>query len=396
MLKRLRKLILLGVLSVSMLIPNTITFATEPEVSVASEVQDETQPDTPAPQPDTPASQPDTPAPQPDTPAPQPDTPAPQPDTPASQPDTPAPQPDTPASQPDTPASQPASSDTSGTETETQTPAQTEPQTVGTENQTQTESQDETETDGNTEIQKSDKKSDSEKKDGPEQDPTLHTTDGTDVTANIIGFSVDPSKYPAANVSENTVLIYQYLVSSMGLNHAGACGVLANIQLESNFNSLALGDGGSSYGICQWHNGRFNNLISFCNGNGLDYNTINGQLQYLSHELANNYPSVLSYVRSVPDTAQGAYDAAYYWCMHFEVPDHTAERAAQRGNLAKNEYFGKSFSSSPKEEKEVTAVQKVKTVRDQMDAKETLGDIRGQMNLENRLTNIRIKAMLNK
>ena len=139
----------------------------------------------------------------------------------------------------------------------------------------------------------------------PIQDPTLHTTDGTGVTANIIGFSVDPSKYPAANVWENTIIIYQYLTSTMGLNHAGACGVLANIQLESNFNSLALGDGGSSYGICQWHNGRFNNLISFCNGMGADYNTVNGQLQFLSYELEKNYPAVLHYIKNVPDTAQG-------------------------------------------------------------------------------------------
>ena len=226
------------------------------------------------------------------------------------------------------------------------------------------------------------------------QDPTLHTTDGTGVTANIIGFSVDPSKYPAANVGETTVFIYQYLISNLGLNHAGACGVLANIQLESNFNSLALGDGGSSYGICQWHNGRFNNLISYCNGNGFDYNTVGGQLQYLSHELASNYPSVLSYVRNVPDTAQGAYDAAYYWCMHFEVPDHTAERAAQRGNLAKNEYFGKTFESAGETETGVTAVQKVKAVREQMNTREQLGSIRGRMDLQERLTNIRINSMI--
>lgn len=397
MLKRLRKLIFLGVLSVSMLIPNTVMFAadcttmelqeetalSEAETSAPQPDTTATEPDTLTPQPDIPTIEPDTPTPQPDIPTTEPETPAPQPDTPTIEPETPAPQPDTPATEPETPAPQP---DTPATEPETPAPqpdtSATEPDTPG-----QTEKQKQSETKNDTE-----KPAENQKQTEPFQDPTLHTTDGTGVTANIIGFSVDPSKYPEANVGETTVFIYQYLTSNLGLNHAGACGILANIQLESNFNSLALGDGGSSYGICQWHNGRFNNLISYCNGNGFDYNTVEGQLQYLSHELAINYPSVLNYVRNVPDTAQGAYDAAYYWCMHFEVPDHTAERAAQRGNLAKNEYFGKSFSLSPKE---VTTVQKVKTVRDQMDAKEILGDIRGQMNLENRLTNIRINAMLN-
>ena len=277
MLKRLRKLILLGVLAVSMIMPNTIVFAADKEAM--TEMQEKTkepESETPTPQPSTPATEPEAPLPQPDTPVTEPETPAPQPDTPATEPETPLPQPDISVTEPDT------------KEPETEIPKQTdsgkkmEPQN-GTKMDEQEKNQKQTE---------------------PLQDPTLHTTDGTGVTANIIGFSVDPSKYPAANVGENTVFIYQYLTSTMGLNHAGACGVLANIQLESNFNSLALGDGGSSYGICQWHNGRFNNLISYCNKNGFDYNTVNGQLQYLSHELANNYPSVLNYVKNVPNTTR--------------------------------------------------------------------------------------------
>ena len=164
----------------------------------------------------------------------------------------------------------------------------------------------------------------------------------------------------------------------MGLNHAGACGVLANIQLESDFSPLSLGDGGSSYGICQWHNERFNSLISFCNANGYDYNTVLGQLKFLQTELSSSYPGVLSYIMNVPNTAQGAYDAAYYWCVHFEVPDHTAERAAQRGNLAMNEYFDKSF------ETELISTDPTATVRIQDN----------RMELEKRLANIRINYLI--
>ena len=319
MLKRLRKLIYLGVLSASMLFSSSLVFAADTATAEtqASEVQETEAPETEAPETDPPETQ------------------APETDPPETQaPETQVPETQTPETAPETQTETPAP------ETQPQTTAQTEPQ----------------------------------------QDPSLHITDGTGVTTNIKGFSVDPSQYPAANVDENTKAIYQYLTTEMGLNHAGACGVLANIQLESDFSPLSLGDGGSSYGICQWHNERFNSLISFCNANGYDYNTVLGQLKFLQTELSSSYPSVLAYIKSVPNTAQGAYDAAYYWCVHFEVPDHTAERAAQRGNLAMNEYFGKSF------ETELISTDPTATVRIQ--------DIRNRMELEKRLANIRINYLI--
>lgn len=69
MLKRLRKLIFLGVLSVSMLIPNTVMFAAD---CTTMELKEETaliETETSAPQPDTPAIELDTLAPQPDIPS---------------------------------------------------------------------------------------------------------------------------------------------------------------------------------------------------------------------------------------------------------------------------------------------------------------------------------------
>lgn len=148
----------------------------------------------------------------------------------------------------------------------------------------------------------------------------------------ISGFHIDSSQYGTANISENTKVIYRFLVNELNLNHAAVCGVLTNIQHESNFNQNAVGDGGTCYGICQWHNGRFQSLMSYCQKNHLDYNTLEGQLSYLKEELENNYTGVLDSLLDVPDTEQGSYDAAYYWCVHFEVPNHTYERATQRGN----------------------------------------------------------------
>ena len=399
MIKRLKTLLSIGVLSLSMLIPGTVAFSSD-DTQVAASVaetytesdtdsqpaaaEEPSQPETPAPepsQPETPAlepSQPETPAlepSQPETPAPepsQPETPAPepsQPETPApepSQPETPAPEP----SQPETPAPEPSQPETPApSETEKQTEKQTE--TTEAEKQVETEKQ----TEKSTETEKA-------KESEPKQDDTLHTvSDVSDVK--ISGFSVDPSKYPSANITENTNRIYQYLVTEMKLNHAAACGVLANIQCESNFNPLAQGDSGSSYGICQWHNGRFSNLMSYCNGSGSDYNTLSGQLSYMQHELTSSYNGVWGYIHSVPDSAQGAYDAAYYWCVYFETPDHTYERAAQRGNLAKNEYYGKTFGTPAKPENTIIAT--VRSDMERKEQKELVSSIRTQMELQNRV-----------
>ena len=160
----------------------------------------------------------------------------------------------------------------------------------------------------------------------------------------ISGLSVNPNDYPAANVGQATNEIYWFLRNEMGLNHAAACGVLGNIQLESNFSPLALGDGGTSYGICQWHLGRCSALMNFCKKNGYDYNTLEGQLYYLQFELESAYSNVYSYIQSVPDTKQGAYNAAYYFCLYFESPNNANQRGQQRGNLAMNDFFNRDFS----------------------------------------------------
>ncbi len=198
-----------------------------------------------------------------------------------------------------------------------------------------------------------------------EEDPTLHPVqDASEVAESITGFAIDISSYPPADTSENTKLIYKYLTKELGMNHAAACGVLANIQLESGFNQFALGDGGTSYGICQWHAERFSRLMSFCNGTGYDYNTLEGQLEYLAEELSGSYLNVYRHLLQVPDTAEGAYDAAYYWCVYFESPSEVLARAAQRGNLAKNEYFPLDLSL---EEEDITDIrQAVSDIRRQM------------------------------
>ncbi|MBR6220220.1 MAG: hypothetical protein IKQ80_06645 [Clostridia bacterium] len=138
----------------------------------------------------------------------------------------------------------------------------------------------------------------------------------------------------------NERTIYAYLTGEIGYNRAAAMGVMANIKYESSYNPNCNGDGGTSYGICQWHAGRKNNLICYCDEYGLDYTTLEGQLQFLKYELASRYPAVHSYLKNVENTADGAYDAGYYFCFNFEAPAARTSQSTKRATYAMETLFG--------------------------------------------------------
>jgi hypothetical protein len=129
---------------------------------------------------------------------------------------------------------------------------------------------------------------------------------------------------------------FYFFTRDMGLSEAAACGIMANIYKESTFNPTA---GSSYYGLVQWGGGRKSNLHSFCSENGYSSSTMEGQLNFLSHELSGAYSSVLEYLESVPNTAKGAYDAAYHFCYYFERPSNKAAKSDSRGSLAQGTYF---------------------------------------------------------
>lgn len=145
--------------------------------------------------------------------------------------------------------------------------------------------------------------------------------------------------YTVGGSNEET--IFNFCRQVLGMNVAGACGIVANIYRESGFKTTALGDGGTSYGICQWHASRYTNLKTWCAQNGKDYTSLDGQLWYLKAELEKSYAAVLSYIKAVPNTATGAYNAGYRWCLKFEIPADTVASSEARGELARGTYWPK-------------------------------------------------------
>lgn len=135
--------------------------------------------------------------------------------------------------------------------------------------------------------------------------------------------------------------IYTYLTEELELSSAAACGILANIEYESAFQVTIIGDQGTSFGLCQWHDGRYSALMTYCTARGLDYQSVEGQMEYLAFELKSSYTSLLGALRAVDNSAEGAYQAAYLWCIQFERPADMERKAEERGNSAKYKYWNR-------------------------------------------------------
>lgn len=141
------------------------------------------------------------------------------------------------------------------------------------------------------------------------------------------------------HAASNQEKVFTYLVSNLGLNAAGASGIMANIQCESSFNPDASGSGGKFYGICQWGYERKTALYTYCKENGYIASSLEGQLHYLEYELRNEYDSLLTKLQQIENSASGAYQAGYDWCYYFERPGDIEATSAKRGVLARDTYW---------------------------------------------------------
>lgn len=134
-------------------------------------------------------------------------------------------------------------------------------------------------------------------------------------------------------------IIYRYLIDEMGLNTAAACGILANIKSESNFDYTASGDNGHAYGLCQWNGIRALKLHEYCSSEELGSTSIEGQLAFLHYELETLFPDTWKKLQTVTNDAAGAYEAAYCFCINYEAPQNTEAAATLRGTIARNAFW---------------------------------------------------------
>ena len=153
------------------------------------------------------------------------------------------------------------------------------------------------------------------------------------VCLNSIDINHIPEKTEIFTLNTGDDYYYEYLDflhNNLNVSYQTAIGIMANLYAESAFMPHAYGDNGTSYGLCQWHNERWFNLIDYCDANGLDWQTAEGQLYFLKYELENNYSYLLSFLQSCDD----ARTAAYEFCIQFERPADTFVAGNKRADIA--------------------------------------------------------------
>lgn len=138
-------------------------------------------------------------------------------------------------------------------------------------------------------------------------------------------------------VMARAIKCVRWLVNSgLGLNEVQACGVVGNLVHESGGINPTCENSEGAYGIAQWHpgGGRKQNLISFCNQNGLDYKTLYAQLEFLKNELTTKPSLGLSQLRSATNYT----DATNVFCDNFERPGPDPKGRPKRRGYAHQIY----------------------------------------------------------
>ena len=95
----------------------------------------------------------------------------------------------------------------------------------------------------------------------------------------------------------NDIYIWNKLTTEYGFSNQAAAAIMGSMQQESSFNptasqlgggieaSIAQGEGTNGYGLCQWTGSRTQELVNFCNANGMDPSSIDGQIAFMVDEM---------------------------------------------------------------------------------------------------------------
>ena len=117
-----------------------------------------------------------------------------------------------------------------------------------------------------------------------------------------------------------------------GFSQEAVAGLLANINAESGFRTDALGDSGTSIGLCQWHAGRYNALKNYCKDR---FKTVECQLDYLLYELRNGEKNSFKILQS----KNTAYQMTTQFCQSFERPAGGASTCNRRANNYASKFY---------------------------------------------------------
>lgn len=145
----------------------------------------------------------------------------------------------------------------------------------------------------------------------------------------------------------NQDIVYSILTNKYGLNCAAACGIMGNIHYESGFNPAAVGDHGTSFGLCQWHKDRGTAMKNYCAAHGGEWSSnIEGQMGYLMKELSTGYSKTRNAVYNCSNDANGCSHVAKTMMIDFERPANQSEANQSKRAKKALEFFSK-YNGTP-------------------------------------------------
>ena len=140
---------------------------------------------------------------------------------------------------------------------------------------------------------------------------------------------------PAASTAGREQQAVSYF-ESQGWSHAQAAGIVANLTTESRLSPSAVGDGGSAYGLGQWHPDR-QQTFEQAFGHPIQGSSFDQQLQFVQYELTHTESSAGGRLRS----ATSAGEAGSLVSLYYERPADASGEAASRATLA-NQIFAQT------------------------------------------------------
>lgn len=132
---------------------------------------------------------------------------------------------------------------------------------------------------------------------------------------------------------ERSKYIQQKLMS-MGFTASAAAGVVGNLVQESGLRTDAIGDNGTSGGLAQWHNERWEKLKRFAATRGKDWTDLDTQIEFLAEEMRTSYADTYAKMQS----AELPEIAGQIMTDEYEKPDSASANYAQRQANARAAY----------------------------------------------------------
>lgn len=132
---------------------------------------------------------------------------------------------------------------------------------------------------------------------------------------------------------ERSKYIQQKLMS-MGFTASAAAGVVGNLIQESGLRTDAIGDNGTSGGLAQWHNERWEALKRFAAARGKDWTDLDTQIEFLAEEMRTSYADTYAKMQS----AELPEIAGQIMTDEYEKPDSASANYAQRQANARAAY----------------------------------------------------------